>query len=300
MRPQEEEELVINATLWQLPPDGGVSCDDPGAPDVLNSHMAQTTSGTDECQSFLCSLSPRDSDMVLPNTDGSHRAARGRAESWPGCATKLEAPLLHSGSEGDLKSQNPSRPFLSLMLPEWVHEKAAEDEAAGAFRCRSLVPFNTSSPTNSSVGSPVSSCACSPQVPSKAELHTVSVRRSGVCWADLAEESEEETLTGSPSDSFRAESPTDSSTSSLASSRASSPRASSKLELHAPRVRRSGVCWADLPDSDEETLDATCGFGSAESQAEVAALLTLRRPWSLSRGDWPCLEGEALRAALVH
>jgi len=97
-------------------------------------------------------------------------------------------PLLRSNSEGEIKSRSPNRAFLSLMLPEWVHQKAAEDEASGEFPCRSTV-----GPLSSS---PASSPATSPRVPPKAESYTVPVRRSGVNWADLSDSEEDDGLTG--------------------------------------------------------------------------------------------------------
>jgi len=178
-RPREEEKLIINATAWQLPPDGEVSCEDTAAPGVLSSRKAF---GTDECH---C-------NMVLLDSNVARCAARPRAATWP-CGA-VQATLLRADAERDTTSQHYSRPFLSLMLPEWVHEKAAEDEAAVAFRCRSLIPLST--PTSSTASSPASSCASSPTssptVPSKAGSHTASVRRSGVNWADLEESDEDD------------------------------------------------------------------------------------------------------------
>jgi len=266
-RPQEEEQLIINLTAWQLPPDGDVSCNDTAAP-VLNS----LTKGA----IFSDPLSPRDSQVL--HYDGATNATL----------------LLHTDSEGDSKSQSPSRPFLALMLPEWVHDKAAEDEAAGAFMCRSLSlkSFNTDSPTCSSTASLVSSCASSPLLPSKAELHKKSVRRSGVCWADLAE-SDEETLTGSFV-SFNAASPTISSAGSLVNSVTSSPRLSANVDMHSPSVWRSGVSWADLAESEEEALAGTCGAFAANAPApDTPTHLALQWQWRDS-------EGEALQVVPVH
>jgi len=46
---EEEEELVINATAWQLPPDGDVSCNVTATPETSRE---ETQSGTDECHFF--------------------------------------------------------------------------------------------------------------------------------------------------------------------------------------------------------------------------------------------------------
>lgn len=187
---------MINATAWQLPPDGEVSLQQTtAAPEIF--YSCKTTSGTDECHFFVSNktLPPRDYDVVPLNTDVPRVAARCRAATWDGA---VRASLLKAESEGEMKPQNPSRPFLSLMLPEWVHEKAAEDEAAGLSDCGSLVSFDdaSTSPASSIAPSPVSSCASSPasspRVLSRAESRTCSGRRSGVCWADLAEDSDED------------------------------------------------------------------------------------------------------------
>jgi len=147
MRHSEDKQLLMIATAWQLPPDSDAL--DFGAPaEGLNSHVVDF--GIDECHP------QRDSDIL--STEGPINAPRSRASTWPGCIS--ECPFFKSESEGDMKDQN--RPFLSLMLPEWVHEKAAEDEATGASGCGSLVSFGDMSPRSSCVGSALSSCASSP------------------------------------------------------------------------------------------------------------------------------------------
>lgn len=184
----------MRATSWQLPPDGEACCDDTAAPadDFFNSRTA--SNGTDECRSISYSRPSR--DMVL--LDAALRKACSALPSG--------TPPPEADAEGEKNSLHQMRPFLSLMLPEWVHEKSAEDEAAGVFRCRSLASFNpsptsssASSPASSCLGSPVSSRARTPEVPSEAEstpsCQSLGVRRSGVRWADLAEESEEDDLT---------------------------------------------------------------------------------------------------------
>lgn len=186
-RPLEQEELMINATAWQLPPDGEASLQQTkAAPEDFLS--CKTTPGSDECHFFVSNktLSPREHDVVPLMPDVPRVAARCRAATWDGA---VRASLLKAESEGEMKSQIPSRPFLSLMLPEWVHEKAAEDEAAGISRCGSLVSFDdeSTSPASSIAPSPASSCASSP-----ASSPRVRGRRSGVCWADLAEDSDED------------------------------------------------------------------------------------------------------------
>jgi len=179
-RPQaDEEEMIINVTAWQLPPQGGVGCDDAATAESCNDG---TPPGIDECHCFICPESPRDCDIVPTNAELFSCAARGRASTWPDCTVQTSS--VRTNSEGDIKFQSPSRPFLSLMLPEWVHEKAAEDEAAGMFPTRSAM--------SSIVSSPASSRASSPQVPSRAGSHSMSVRRSGVNWADLADSEEED------------------------------------------------------------------------------------------------------------
>lgn len=171
----DEEEMIINVTAWQLPPEGEVSCDDAATTD--KSCNDGTPPGSDEYHCFICPESPRDCDIVPPNAESFSCAARGRASTWPDCTVQISS--VRTNSEGDIKFQSP-RPFLSLMLPEWVHEKAAEDEAAGMFPTRSAM--------SSIVSSPASSHASSPQVPSRADPNSTPVRRSGVNWADLEEE----------------------------------------------------------------------------------------------------------------
>jgi len=187
---------MINATAWQLPPDGEACLKQTtAAPEIF--YSCKTTPGSDECHFFVSNktLSPREHDVVPLNTDVPRVAARCRAATWDGA---VRASLLKAESEGETKSQIPSRPFLSLMLPEWVHEKAAEDEAAGLSRCGSLVSFDdaSTSPASSIAPSPASSCASSPasspRVLSRANSRSCSGRRSGVCWADLDEDSDED------------------------------------------------------------------------------------------------------------
>jgi len=169
----ESEELVGKAIAWQLPPDDGASCNDVTTPKCRHRR----------CPPF--SFSP-------PACDAPHCAARGRAETWPCCT--VQGSCLPVPSESKV-----SRPFLSLMLPEWVHEKAVEDEAVGLFRCTSLASFSAS-PTSSGASSRASSCASSPQVPSASRepLQRPAgprARRSGVCWADLVESEDEGPMT---------------------------------------------------------------------------------------------------------
>lgn len=175
----EEEKLIINVTAWQLPPDGEVCCDETATPVISRRRRF----GTDECHLFTGEFpSPRECDMVPPIAGETHCPARGRASTWPGCA--VQASLLRADSEGAIKTQSPGRAFLSLMLPEWVHEKAAEDEIAGIFPSRSAM--------SSIVSSPASSLASSPLIPSRAESRTKNARRSGVNWADLSDSEEED------------------------------------------------------------------------------------------------------------
>jgi hypothetical protein len=120
-----------------------------------------------------------------------------------------------------------------------------------------------------------------------------------VCWADLAE-SDEETLTGSFI-SFNAASPSISSAGSLVNSVASSPQVSSKADMHTPSVWRSGVCWADLAESEEEALAGTCGdLAAFPTPPDAPTFLALQWQWTLIQGDWRDSEGEVLRAALAH
>jgi len=159
-----DEELVKNAIAWQLLPDSEPSCDDVANP------SPQHSSPSFSCSTLVC--------------DNPHCPTRGLAETWPWCSVQYCSLPVPSPS-------NVSRPFLSLMLPEWVHEKAEEDEAVGIFRCTSLASF-TASPTSSGASSPASSCPSSPAVPSAVgeplrRLATPRARRSGVCWADLDE-----------------------------------------------------------------------------------------------------------------
>jgi len=295
-RPQEEEELIINhATAWQLPPDGDDGCNETAVPEVLNATSRQITAGSYECHSFFRDLPQRNSNMVLQNADEPKCVTRPRADSWPGCSP--HASLLRSDSDGEIKNLNLSRPFLSLMLPEWVHEKAEEDEAAGAFRCRSLISLNTASPTNSSVASPMGSRASSPStspwMPTKAESHPRSGRRSGVCRADLADDSDEETLSGSFISSTAADSLTDSSAGSLASSRASSPCVPSFTKPHEKSAR-----WADLYEYEEDpNWDSWC-ISAAASKTNKHLFVVV----PVHACDWPNSEGPPLQigAALVQ
>lgn len=278
----------MNATAWQLPPDSDVSCGATAATESLN--LRTTVSGTDECQTFLCLASPRDIDAVQAKTGGSNCGARSRAATWS-CCSPTAPSLLRTASEGDIKPQGPNRPFLSLMLPEWVHEKAAQDEALGLFRCRSPISLCDTSPSNSSVTSPVSSRSSSPLVFSnpKANSHTSRVRRSSVCWADLVDSDEEtEVFSGSFISSLTSTVPTDSSVGSLSSSLVSSPRVLSPID--------TCVSWADLAEN-EEIIDEYGGtFVFAAPQPKPSMFLSLQSHLPPSHGDWLRSEGERLPA----
>jgi len=236
---------MINATAWQLPPDGELRSEHAAPPEILNS--CKMTPSNNECKFFASDIvPPPDCDMVPLSTGMPRVATRCRAATWDAA---VRASLLEAECDGGIKIQNPSRPFLSLMLPEWVHEKAAEDEAAGLSRCGSLVSFGGPSPATSNVPSATSSCAnsptSSPRLPSWAESRTRRGRRSGVCWADLEESDEDEpvasmwsTISTAPSSPDRSLSPV--------------PASLSKAESRTCRGRRSGACWADLEGSDQD------------------------------------------------
>jgi hypothetical protein len=152
-------------------------------------------------------------------------------------------------TEGD-QPRRLSRPFLSLELPEWVHEKAVEDEMAGIFRCRSLASF-----TASATSSPSSSPAISPKVSAMDgfPLGSTSAKsrfRSGVCWADLTE-SEEDGM-----DSWCAVSAASTATSSPAFHQSLTPKAHLEAEDDAGQVvRRRRVSWADLVESEIDPVN---------------------------------------------
>jgi len=110
----------------------------------------------------------------------------------PADKCQLISPPLLLDHQAEAELPNSRRPFSSLMLPVWVHEKSEADEAAGIACCRSLAPFSACS-------SPASSCTSSPEVPVLSELSSNSqshsaqrTRRSTVCWADLVENDDEE------------------------------------------------------------------------------------------------------------
>lgn len=88
-----------------------------------------------------------------------------------------------------------TRPFQSLSLPEWVHEKQAEDEIAGFFKCNALASF-PSSPVSSKSNSPATSCLSSPETPIKEDFVSrpveANTRRSFVSWADLADSDDDD------------------------------------------------------------------------------------------------------------
>jgi hypothetical protein len=156
-----EDDLVQKAIAWQFPPQGDDACDD-----LDDIHSCATA-----CEIFECQPSPGD---VLSNV-----------QSMDAVSFSPDTPP-HEGNP-----QKMNVPFLSLMLPDWVHEKAVEDEVAGVFRCMSLASF-ASSPASSTRNSPTNSCLNSPEALSKVDVvpkpKEVKVRcRSGVSWADLAE-----------------------------------------------------------------------------------------------------------------
>jgi hypothetical protein len=172
-----ECDFVMKAAEWQFPPDGELAFDDIAfvtSRKVLS--LCHTTLDADECQASL--------HKMLPGVT-SHRGG--------------PMPLVAQTSpdeiriESELKFQNVSKPFLSLVLPDWVHQKTAEDEAAGTFWLQDLASF-PSSPRGSAAGSPMASCNNSPELSTK-ELSAfkpvdANLWRSGVCWADLAESEE--------------------------------------------------------------------------------------------------------------
>jgi hypothetical protein len=164
-----DDELVLRAIAWQFPQHHELFFDDAMLADISTS--CETPSGTDDCQMFSVSQPPL------------HEVSL-RADYLP-----FNTPFDDVHPEGDFKPQNFNRPFLSLTLPEWVHEKAMEDEVAGTFTCRSLASF-ASSPTSSTASSPVTS----PVVPSVDVVTSRSRFFSGVSWADLAESEDEEPI----------------------------------------------------------------------------------------------------------
>jgi len=173
-----------------------------------------------------------------------------------------------------MKSQSPSRPFFSLMLPEWIHEKAAEDEASGAFPSRSAM--------SSIVSSPASSRASSPQVPSRAESHTTSVRRSGVNWADLADSDGEDD--GPISYAWS----TTSSTSTI-STATSSPAAMSRGIADRDRKEEKAVEIITLG----ETFNSSQGL-------EIGVGYQLASPQTLQASGGPCGQPHVYSKAAGH
>jgi hypothetical protein len=64
---------------------------------------------------------------------------------------------------------------------------------------------------------------------------------------------------------------------------------------NVPRWKRSGVCWADLFES-EEILSWDCGnSNAAKPQSESPSAFASQRDW-----PWPCAEGPTAHAAVVH
>jgi len=267
----DEEEIIINVTAWQLPPKGEVSCNGVATPD--ESRNDGTPPGIDECHCFICPESQRECDIVPPSADNSFCEGRGRASSWPSYA--VQASSLRTNSEGDIKFQSSSRPFLSLMLPEWVHEKAAEDEAAGTFPSRSA--------TSSIVSSPASSRATSPQVPSRAESRSVSVRRSGVNWADLADSEEEDDCPISYSWSARSRA------TSTISTATSSPAA----------MNRGIVDQAQNKEKAVEIVTPGETFNSSQGLA-IGVECQLASPQTLQASSGPCGQPHVHSKAAGH
>jgi hypothetical protein len=164
------DDLVLKEIAWQFPPVQGVN-------------PCQLVFGIDNCQ-----RSPREACQGI-----EIEIEAGDADMAPSFAVTDPNSVQ---IEGESKSHNENRPFLSLSLPEWVHEKAVEDEVAGIFRCKSLASF-ASSPTSSAASSPASSRTSSPVLPSKEDFAPkpteAKVRsRSGVSWADLAESEDDD------------------------------------------------------------------------------------------------------------
>jgi len=148
------------------------------------------------------------------------------------------------------------RPFSALKLPEWIHEKAAEDDALGVFRCCSVASFREWE-ANTDSGSMASSVASSPAV--SPDVIMKKPQRQGMSWADLQESEEDERFAlwtkSTCLEDLDSTSDDEGTVASTVSTAASSPVSSLVLEMENVKLkprRRTGVNWAELDDSAED------------------------------------------------
>jgi hypothetical protein len=252
-----EDTWVMEEIAWQFPPQGETClCDEP----LLNKrtehpsclHQSILSTDWDLCMSIMETLPP---------------------------PAKLLPQRVLTAVELRLEALN--KPFLSLMLPEWVHEKAAEDEMSGAFRCESLASF-TSTPATSAASSPENASRAGP-----------FVRRSAVCWADLAESDDDHesdariqcassgasTATSSPVMMNTTGAPKDRSQIATFnaleySTQAGDAKASAIQSLDGKQMGSritTGMRWADLVESDRDPLH----YKWSSTEATGTALQTI-------------------------
>jgi|Transcript_121726 hypothetical protein len=170
-----QDDFLMQMCAWQFPSDVEAVFDDSTESEGDNCfNLCDTAIGADECQSA-----------------GLHELSFHRQSTF---FDMRASDVVKSATIDFLEAPSDvvltPRPFQSLALPEWVHEKDADDEAAGIFKRSALASFSPS-PTSSKSGSPLSSRSSSPEVPLKENFNSRPVasntRRSTVSWADLAE-----------------------------------------------------------------------------------------------------------------
>jgi len=155
----------------------------------------------DEDLLFLRKLTDWQGHPHVEESSEEMSATAGCIFNLPVVATYNNAPAemrrqnsLLPLAQAETELQNSRRPFLSLMLPEWVHEKSEAEEAAGIITRRSLKSFH-SSPIASSCCSPAEACLGGSMIAACLDVEESSPapqkRRSTVRWIDLVENDEE-------------------------------------------------------------------------------------------------------------
>lgn len=178
-----EDDALMQMFAWQFPDDGISAFDDSAGLEIeLILNSCDAVVGADERQS----ASAHESSCSSCHQQFPVFAERNK---------KVVSSDVNSPREAPREVVLTARPFQSLTLPEWVHEKQAEDEIAGFFKCNALASF-PSSPVSSKSNSPANSCLSSPETPIKEDFVSrpveANTRRSTVSWADLADSDDDD------------------------------------------------------------------------------------------------------------